>query len=336
MLTTELRDILEATSRSFYLSLRWLPAATRDPVGLAYLLARLADTEADTEALKPAERIAWLAAFRGRLADPAAAWPQTPRAAGGGVTPGEGRLLERAGQVLAAYDRLPAAERAPTARVLDRIATGMGLDLERFAGGTRETPGALSTRADLDRYCYLVAGCVGEYWTEIHALHLPGVAARVTALLPLGIRFGMGLQLVNILRDLAGDLERGRCYLPASDLAACGLTPGRLTEPGAAARLRPLTASLIHLASEHLQAGWTYLEHLPPGQRRLRLTCAWPLLIGIRTLGRLARVADPLAAKPAKIRRSEVTRLVIESGLRSLLPPTLEPMWRRERAAAGF
>ncbi len=331
-------DTLKATSRSFYLSLRWLPGATRGPVGLAYLLARLADTVADTDALAAPARIAWLEAFRIRLADPATTGLDLAgaRAAGAGLTPGERRLLDQAPAVLAAYDAQPAAERAASRRVLERIAAGMAMDLERFADGTAQAPRALATRADLDRYCYLVAGCVGEYWTEIHALHVPRVANRARDLVPLGVRFGMGLQLINILRDLPADLTRGRCYLPARDLAACGLAPADLASPGAGRRLRPATSGLIALAAEHLRAGWTYLELLPASERRLRLTCAWPLLIGIRTLGRLARSADPLGPDRIKIRRAEVTRLVLESSLRSVIPPALGPMWRRELAAAAI
>src|SRR4051812_36655308 len=40
--------VLRSVSRSFYLSIRLLPSRLREPVGLAYLLARATDTLADT------------------------------------------------------------------------------------------------------------------------------------------------------------------------------------------------------------------------------------------------------------------------------------------------
>ncbi|HRX54693.1 MAG TPA: squalene/phytoene synthase family protein, partial [Verrucomicrobiales bacterium] len=47
-------------SRSFYLSIIFLPKRMQEPVALGYLLARASDTVADTTNLPPAERLAWL------------------------------------------------------------------------------------------------------------------------------------------------------------------------------------------------------------------------------------------------------------------------------------
>jgi len=64
-------------------------------------------------------------------------------------------------------------------------------------------------------------GCVGEFWTRICRAHLfPTAVLDDAFLLSNGVRFGKGLQLVNILRDLPVDLRHGRCYLPSVDLQA--------------------------------------------------------------------------------------------------------------------
>ena len=77
-----------------------------------------------------------------------------------------------------------------------------------------------------------------------------------------GVRFGKGLQLVNILRDLPEDLRQGRCYLPAKELAAAGLTPEELLEPGNMERLRPVYQRYLARAEEHSESGVGYLhEH---------------------------------------------------------------------------
>jgi len=66
-----LGQLLRDVSRSFYLTLRVLPKGLRVPVGLAYLLARAADTIADTQLLPPQRRLDLLLAFRAQVAGPA-------------------------------------------------------------------------------------------------------------------------------------------------------------------------------------------------------------------------------------------------------------------------
>jgi len=66
-MTGALNDLLKATSRSFYLTLRVLPAAVRPQIGLAYLLARTTDTIADTELVPLAQRVEALQRLRERI-----------------------------------------------------------------------------------------------------------------------------------------------------------------------------------------------------------------------------------------------------------------------------
>jgi farnesyl-diphosphate farnesyltransferase len=62
-----LGPLLKGVSRSFYLTLRILPIGMRDPVGLAYLLARAADTIADTSLIDPEQRLALLLELRAQV-----------------------------------------------------------------------------------------------------------------------------------------------------------------------------------------------------------------------------------------------------------------------------
>ena len=59
-----LGNLLRQVSRSFYLSLAILPSTLREPIGLAYLLARAADTIADTELVARKDRLAHLETVR--------------------------------------------------------------------------------------------------------------------------------------------------------------------------------------------------------------------------------------------------------------------------------
>jgi len=131
-----------------------------------------------------------------------------------------------------------------------------------------------------------------------------------------GVSFGKALQMTNVLRDVPSDLRNGRCYLPAAELAALGLVPKDLLEPGAAARVRPLYRRLLATTLDHYDVAWRYTLAIPRLEWRMRLACAWPLLIGLATLVALAARPDPLAATiPIKIPRRAVRALLARSVL---------------------
>jgi farnesyl-diphosphate farnesyltransferase len=226
-------------------------------------------------------------------------------------------------------EQFPEADRCLVQEVLRVITSGQELDLKRFAEARVESIAALETEADLDDYTYRVAGCVGEFWTRVCRLHLfPNAAMDDEVLVRAGIRFGKGLQLVNILRDIPRDLRKGRCYLPRQTLAEAGISPSDLLSPGNHERFRPLYDKWLAAAESHLAAGWDYTNMLPAGQFRLRLATAWPNLFGIRTLRRLRRENILDASHRVKISRPEVYEMIVRS---ILLYPSREA-WRGQFA----
>jgi len=312
-----MKELLKRVSRSFYLSLAVLPAPVRPILGLAYLLARAADTIADTRLMARQERITQLLAFRDELGSHAPERLAGIVAATRGVRSleAERQLLERLPDCFAAYRALPAADRQRVRRVLDTIVLGMTEDLTRFPGEDESGLAALETRGDLDRYTYLVAGCVGEFWTEVHVAHRPRLRHwDLETMTALGIRFGKGLQLTNVLRDIPRDLRQGRCYLPSRDLALLGLEPADLLDPGAGPTLRPLLVELLNATLDHYEAGWQYTFAIPKRETRMRLACAWPLLIGLRTLDLLAQTPNWLdPAVTLKVPRFRVYGMMAQS-----------------------
>jgi farnesyl-diphosphate farnesyltransferase len=313
-----LGDLLRQVSRSFYLSLAVLPRPIRQPLGLAYLLARAADTVADTRLVARPERIGHLQGLRRAFAGEASA----AGAVAAACAPHQGhaaerRLLERVDTVLAAVARLPGADLAGVRATLTTITDGMLFDLERFPGEDAKGLAALQTFQELDRYTYLVAGCVGELWTDLHLAHRPRLAGwDAGAMRAAGVRFGKALQLTNVLRDVPADLASGRCYLPARELAALGLEPADLLDAAGAARARPVLQRLLGVALGHYDAAWRYTLAIPRREWRMRLACAWPLLIGEATLQRLAVHDNPLAATtPVKIPRATVRAILAGSTL---------------------
>jgi farnesyl-diphosphate farnesyltransferase len=312
-----LRELLPGVSRSFALSLRILPARLRLPFGIIYLVARAADTIADTRALPPVER--WQHVERLRAAikggDEAGLAPIASL-----VTPdhpaAERRLLGRLPDVLTAYRGLATEDRAISMMVLLTLTQAMLDALVRFPSETDGRLEALETRADLDRYTYMNAGCVGEFWTDMAVLHRPRCRRwNVPLMRSRAVRFGQGLQLVNVLRDLPRDLRSGRCYLPRADLAALGLAPEDLLDPRALPRFWPLLRELLDRALADLREALAYTLAVPRLEARLRLACAWPLLIAFVTLARIARAPDLLdPAVTVKVPRPEVRRILALSG----------------------
>ncbi len=309
--------LLKRVSRSFYLSLAVLPAAVRPTIGLAYLLARASDTIADTRLIDRASRIGHLETVRaalrdadgGRLASMAHAIA-TPQS-----LPAERSLLERLPEAMAALRALPEADRARVRAVLETIVEGQIQDLRVFPGEDEGKLAALETAADQDRYTYLVAGCVGEFWTDVHVAHRPRLRRwDLPRMRALGVRLGKALQLTNVLRDLPRDLRQGRCYLPRQELARLGLEPADLLDPSRAEAARPILTAWLHVALDHYEAGWQYTFAIPRREARMRLACAWPLLIGLRTLDLLA--ASPNWLDPAvtiKVPRVRVYGLMVHS-----------------------
>ncbi|HEX4644696.1 MAG TPA: phytoene/squalene synthase family protein, partial [Verrucomicrobiae bacterium] len=324
-----LTSLLKEVSRSFYLTLRVLPRAIRPQISLAYLLARTTDTIADTVIISLEQRLRSLADLRehilGRDRTPLD-FGELARHQG---PPAERVLLEHCEETLAILDQFGSADRELIRQVLGIIISGQELDLRRFAGAAETQVISLTTQPELEDYTYRVAGCVGEFWTKMCRARLfPRAAVDDRFLLENGVRFGKGLQLVNILRDLPEDLRQGRCYLPADSLATAGLAPAELLEPKNEGKFRPIYNQYLAQAEAHLTAGWAYTNALPRSCARVRLACAWPILIGMKTIAKL-RVGNILAAgQPIKISRSEVKNLLLQSVLyypfpsvwRSLLP----------------
>ncbi len=311
------KDILKGVSRTFYLSLNVLPKDLRRPVGLAYLFARAADTIADTRLISREKRLAYLEGFRNEIRGIGSGHIREIKEvlAGPQKIPEERELLSRLEECFTVYRALDLADRQRVQDVILTITRGMQMDLTTFPGEDEGRLRALKTRDELDTYTYLVAGCVGEFWTEIHMAHHPSLSKwNLGEMRQRGVCFGKGLQMTNILRDLSRDLRIGRCYLPQEDLETLGLTPTDLLDPEVIGRVKPLLEDLLDVTLSHYREGWNYTLAIPRREIRLRLACAWPLLIGLKTLARVVHsrnLLDPDIV--VKISRPDVYRTLLRS-----------------------
>jgi farnesyl-diphosphate farnesyltransferase len=191
----------------------------------------------------------------------------------------------------------------------------MEFDLRTFPNEYSGQIVALQELDELDRYTYMVAGCVGEFWTKMTYAHMPGTLKdSPETMLARGIRFGKALQMTNVLRDCGKDLRIGRCYLPATMLDRSGLSPQDLLLPDASRRARPLMFELVHGTLDHFREALEYTFAIPAFSVQLRLACLWPILIGLETLLLLVNNDDWLDPdKVSKIPRSNVYRVMAYS-----------------------
>ena len=333
-LNAEQRKLLRQVSRSFDLSIRLLPAALQAPVAIGYLLARATDTVADTTALPLPERQVLLTLMSQSIDSSQAHTTRTAELnrltqafAAQQTDPHERALMQALPQCLPLLHTLTEADQTSVRQVLRHITQGQQLDMTRFGPGLQ----ALQTEAELAHYTWLVAGCVGEFWTELCGRHLPGYSLLPQAeMMRIGREYGMGLQRLNIIRDAGADLADGRCYWPVETLTQAGLTPAMLARaahigpktgdeagdnmgdnPGQADTLHAL-APLYTQWLDHTQAqladGMRYALALKP--LRLRLASALPALIGARTLARLRQAGPAALTQRVKMPRREVRALL--------------------------
>jgi len=209
-----LDELLEKTSRTFALSIPMLPEPTRQHVGIAYLLFRVADTFEDAAAWPAAARLSALDDLAQLLQAPggerqkATRWLAEPPVAHAGYL----ELLHETPAVMEAYWAVAAPARDVLRRDLLRTVSGMAGFVRR---GDAKGNLRLTTLRELRDYCYVVAGIVGEMLTELFLLDGAMLAPHASRLRRRSRFFGEALQLVNILKDASSDATEGRVYLPS-------------------------------------------------------------------------------------------------------------------------
>lgn len=294
--------ILPKVSRTFALCIPLLPTGLEYATLVAYLVCRVADTIEDAVSLSPETKASLLNAWAHALEDGGADVGLLGTAFASPASDDE-RLVNDADVVLREFHRLPPSHRDAVRPWVREMCAGM-------AEFVRRPPGGIGTVEDLDRYTYYVAGTVGHLLTRLFRLHDPRPAAgRYERLEALATSFGRGLQLTNIIKDVADDRRRGFSYIPRQLCLLAGIRPEDLQDERHRGEARRVVLTLIEKAKRHLTDALAYSTTLPRRLYGVRLFCLTSLFFAVRTLRlaeRDARLLDP--AHKVKISRADVYR----------------------------
>ncbi len=270
------QDHLDRVSRSFAFCIARLDNPLREWVGLSYLLCRIVDTIEDAAwpVFTDQERaFTFFESFLERKpqASEIEAWTQLfPHE---GLPESETELLKDAYPLFCDYHGLPPEIRESLRDPILSMSRGM-----RFFMTKKNREGLLRLRnlADVNRYCFFVAGVVGEILTRlVKRENAPGLIDA--------FRFGLFLQKVNLLKDQNGDETHGRFLVPSRSL---------------------VLRSLI----EDARIAFDYVQSLPKAEVGYRLFCSWSLFLGLASLPWIER--GYRGEGPGKIPREETYQIL--------------------------
>lgn len=307
-------ELLRATSRTFAVGIEALPGRLRDAVTLAYLVLRVADYFEDSPTLPPALKAEalkrWARLVSGGTGESGA---EGAARLGEAVSPADAALPDHraaleARSILDAVARLTPAFREPIGRHTAATTRGMVRWVERGDDFPDETA--------LDDYMFEVAGRVGLLLTDLFSVYSRRVRERRESLLETAVSFGLGLQTVNVIRGLHEDPRRGWTYVPrhvlSSDDGDPGPRPDLLMLDGD--RQLEILDFLVAKAGGHISDALTYCAEIPRRERGIRIFCAIPALLALRT-AELSRGNVAVFTRPVKVSRREVRCLVLRSRL---------------------
>jgi farnesyl-diphosphate farnesyltransferase len=306
------QQLLPRVSRTFALTIPQLPAGLREVVANAYLLCRLADTIEDDPRLGSSEKSAFMDEFLAALDGDACAETFAMKL-GAQLSPAmsaaEHELVANTARVL----RVTAGVPEPQRRAVIRCVSAMGRNMPEFQW--HKSLDGLSSLREMDRYCYFVAGVVGEMLTELFCEHCPGLAPQRARMMALAVRFGQGLQMTNILKDIWEDREADTCWLPRS---LFGELAGGLKQAMQRRDSGGLTSgidTLVAIARGHLAAALRYAQLIPKSEPGIRRFCLWAIGMAVLTLRKIHRNPWFTSARQVRISRAAVRATALTCNL---------------------
>lgn len=304
--------LLAGVSRTFALTIPQLPKKLYPAVANAYLLCRIVDTIEDETTLNAQQKKYFCSTFidivkSGNKADAfvSALAPLLSQQ----TIPAEHSLIQLTPRIIAITRSFDTPQIDALSDCVETMAKGMpifqALDLK--AG--------VNTMADMDSYCYYVAGCVGEMLAKLFCHYSPAINTHRDELLRLSVSFGQGLQMTNILKDIWSDAQRGVCWLPQDIFTETGFELKNLTPETNDENFRMGLQHLISIARQHLHNALRYVQLLPRNEIGIRHFCLWALGMAILTLKNIKQNLHFNRSEQVKITRADVKKIILTSKL---------------------
>ena len=291
--------ILPHVSRTFALTIPQLPPGLRTAVTSAYLLCRIADTIEDEPGLPPEETLVYLERFTAVVNGSEAPQPlaqEVVQRLSERTLAAERELVRHMERVIRVTVGLGQAEQQAIQRCIRLMCYGMH-QFQRTASLR-----GLDTLADMDSYCYYVAGVVGEMLTELFCAHSPAIEHQRAGLRERAVSFAQGLQMTNILKDVWEDRSRGACWLPQEVFTRHGVDLMQIAPENFRPGFGAAMTELIAIAHAHLRNALDFTLLIPARERGIRRFCLWAIGLAVLTLRKIA--AHPAFTSGAQVKVS--------------------------------
>lgn len=304
--------LLEGVSRTFALTIPQLPKALFPAVANAYLLCRIVDTIEDEVSLSGRQKLYFCDEFinivkTGQQAEIFAL--ELAPLLSEQTIPAEHQLIHVLPRVIQITHSFEPAQIQALVECVETMAKGMPIfQAQNLRDG-------LATLADMDKYCYYVAGCVGEMLAKLFCHYSPEIAKHETELLKLSVSFGQGLQMTNILKDIWDDAGRGVCWLPQDIFTETGFDLKTLTPETKDVEFSKGLEHLISIAHGHLHNALRYTLLIPADETGIRKFCLWALGMAVLTLRKIKSNLQFNCSEQAKITRNSVKTTIISTNL---------------------
>jgi farnesyl-diphosphate farnesyltransferase len=275
------KAILSSVSRTFALTIPLLPSAIEKVVGNTYLLCRIVDTIEDAADLLPETKQHLSLLFLDAVLEKslvASFVEPCLKALSDYGNQDELDLIAHTPTVLRILHTCSKEDQEAVSRCVSIMSEGMS----RFHG--KQTEAGLKDLNEFERYCYVVAGVVGELLTTIFRNHSPRFAKNIQGQEALAIAFGQALQMTNILKDSPEDRARGVSWMPAD--------------------MRQ--EELLRIAYQKLQDSLRYILLIPKQDLGMRRFCFLAFGLAVMTLSKIAKRKEFSNKDEVKLSRNTV------------------------------
>lgn len=304
--------LLAGVSRTFALTIPQLPQELRQVVSNAYLLCRTVDTIEDEPGLTPSQKKYFCDMFLEILktdSDPEGLTSRLTPLLTQHTIPAEHELIRQLNRVVGITKSFTREQQTTLVRCVQIMSEGM-VYFQHHA-----SPQGLQHQAEMDKYCYHVAGVVGEMLTDLFCYYSPEIALNRLELIKLSSSFGQGLQMTNILKDLWDDRKRGVCWLPKDLFEMKGISLEDIETLAENKRYQEGLKQLLGIAHYHLENALKYTLLIPAQEKGIREFCLWALGMAMLTLRKINRNPGFTRTSQVKISRKSVNATVALSRL---------------------